>query len=99
MKITALDIAGSFLIELEPLGDDRGFFARTYCAATFAAAGVLAAGVVAALVAGVGDGSAGIGFLNHVMDELNEILLGNPIDAGVRIGRVGINPISACLAL
>ncbi len=29
------DIAGMFLVELEPHKDDRGFFARTYCAEEF----------------------------------------------------------------
>jgi dTDP-4-dehydrorhamnose 3,5-epimerase len=34
------DIAGAFLIEVEPLGDERGFFARTFCLETLRKAGV-----------------------------------------------------------
>lgn len=31
MKVAPLTLAGAFLIELERLEDDRGFFARTWC--------------------------------------------------------------------
>jgi len=35
-----LEIAGLFLVEIEPSVDERGFFARTYCANTFAERGL-----------------------------------------------------------
>lgn len=31
MIFTETSLKGSYLIELEPIGDDRGWFARTYC--------------------------------------------------------------------
>ncbi len=40
MKIQPTDIAGVFIIDLEPRGDERGFFARTFCRDEFAAAGL-----------------------------------------------------------
>ena len=40
MKLVQLGIPGAFLVEIEPLVDDRGFFARTFCAREFAAAGL-----------------------------------------------------------
>jgi len=35
MKFTELDIAGAFVIEIEPHIDERGFFARTWCSDEF----------------------------------------------------------------
>jgi dTDP-4-dehydrorhamnose 3,5-epimerase len=32
---TELSLPGAFLIEVEPLADERGFFARTFCSAEF----------------------------------------------------------------
>ena len=40
MKLVRLGIPGALLVEIEPLADDRGFFARTSCAREFAAAGL-----------------------------------------------------------
>lgn len=40
MKLTETPLAGAFLIELELLRDDRGYFARTFDAAEFAKAGL-----------------------------------------------------------
>lgn len=40
MKFQPLPLEGAFLLELEPLVDDRGFFARTYCAEEFRAHGL-----------------------------------------------------------
>lgn len=40
MKITPLKIQGAALIEIEPLGDERGFFARSFCSKEFADAGL-----------------------------------------------------------
>lgn len=40
MIFTPLSIAGVWRVELEPVRDDRGFFARTFCAASFAAQGL-----------------------------------------------------------
>ncbi|MCU1428510.1 MAG: rmlC [Actinomycetia bacterium] len=40
MKFTETAIAGVWLIDLEPLTDERGFFARTFCADEFAAHGL-----------------------------------------------------------
>lgn len=37
MKLTELPIAGAWLIELEPVVDERGFFARSLCVDTLAA--------------------------------------------------------------
>ncbi len=31
MRITETPIAGAFLIEIDPIADERGFFARTWC--------------------------------------------------------------------
>ncbi|WP_407493102.1 dTDP-4-dehydrorhamnose 3,5-epimerase [Pseudooceanicola sp. MF1-13] len=41
MKVTPLEIPGPCLIELEPRGDNRGWFARSYCADEFATAGLV----------------------------------------------------------
>ena len=35
MKFTPLELAGAYLIELEPRTDDRGYFARQWCAEEF----------------------------------------------------------------
>jgi dTDP-4-dehydrorhamnose 3,5-epimerase len=35
MKITRLPLGGVHLVELEPVADERGFFARTWCAEEF----------------------------------------------------------------
>ena len=40
MKFTALPLLGAYVIELEPRGDLRGFFARTFCVQEFAAYGL-----------------------------------------------------------
>jgi dTDP-4-dehydrorhamnose 3,5-epimerase len=40
VKFTETPIAGAFLIALEPRGDDRGSFARSFCTAEFAAHGL-----------------------------------------------------------
>jgi dTDP-4-dehydrorhamnose 3,5-epimerase len=40
VKLVQLGIPGAFLVEIEPLADDRGFFARTFCAREFAATGL-----------------------------------------------------------
>ncbi|ADE53427.1 dTDP-4-dehydrorhamnose 3,5-epimerase [Coraliomargarita akajimensis] len=40
MKFTKLPLEGAWLIELEPRGDDRGYFARTYCAQELEAHGI-----------------------------------------------------------
>lgn len=40
MKFTALPFAGAYAVDLEPYGDARGFFARTYCFQEFSAHGL-----------------------------------------------------------
>ena len=40
MKFTETPIAGLWVIELEPIADDRGFFARTFCEDDFRARGL-----------------------------------------------------------
>lgn len=40
MKFHALPLAGAHLIELDRIGDDRGFFARMFCEKEFGAAGL-----------------------------------------------------------
>ncbi|MEZ5312570.1 MAG: dTDP-4-dehydrorhamnose 3,5-epimerase family protein [Thermoanaerobaculia bacterium] len=40
MKFVELGIPGAFLVEVEPLADERGYFARTFCATTFAERGL-----------------------------------------------------------
>ena len=40
MKLVETPLAGAYVVELERLGDERGFFARTYDAAQFEAAGL-----------------------------------------------------------
>ncbi|WP_136416245.1 dTDP-4-dehydrorhamnose 3,5-epimerase [Herbaspirillum sp. ST 5-3] len=40
MKFTPLRLSGAFLIEPEPLADERGFFSRTFCAHEFAEHGL-----------------------------------------------------------
>ena len=40
MRFHATTLAGLWLIEIEPRGDERGFLARTYCEREFAAAGL-----------------------------------------------------------
>jgi dTDP-4-dehydrorhamnose 3,5-epimerase len=40
MKFTETDLAGVWMIDLEPIEDERGFFARTYCEREFAAYGL-----------------------------------------------------------
>lgn len=40
MRFTATAIAGAFVVEIDPLADERGLFARTFCADAFAAQGL-----------------------------------------------------------
>lgn len=40
MKFTETELQGAYLIDLEPRGDDRGFFARAWCHNEFAAMGL-----------------------------------------------------------
>jgi dTDP-4-dehydrorhamnose 3,5-epimerase len=40
MKFLPTELAGAFVVELEPHADERGFFARTWCADEFAAHGL-----------------------------------------------------------
>ena len=40
MRFVATPLAGAFVIELEELGDERGFFARSFCAEEFRAHGL-----------------------------------------------------------
>ena len=40
MKFIETQIAGVWIVELERLGDDRGFFARSFCTEEFAAHGI-----------------------------------------------------------
>lgn len=40
MRLLPSELAGAFLIEIEPIHDERGFFARSFCAETFRAAGI-----------------------------------------------------------
>ena len=41
MRFTQLEIAGAWLIDIEPHEDERGFFARTYCVREFAEHGLV----------------------------------------------------------
>jgi dTDP-4-dehydrorhamnose 3,5-epimerase len=41
MRFQPTTIPGAFRIELEPIADERGFFARTFCRREFAAAGLV----------------------------------------------------------
>jgi dTDP-4-dehydrorhamnose 3,5-epimerase len=40
MRFNETKVAGAFLIEPEPIGDERGFFARTFCRDEFTAHGL-----------------------------------------------------------
>lgn len=40
MKMTPLSLEGAFLVELEPFGDDRGFFSRLFCSREFQSKGL-----------------------------------------------------------
>ncbi len=40
MKFTETSIPGAYLVELEPLNDERGFFARSWCSDEFARRGL-----------------------------------------------------------
>jgi dTDP-4-dehydrorhamnose 3,5-epimerase len=40
MRFTETALPGSFVIDLDPVGDDRGFFARSFCRREFAAHGL-----------------------------------------------------------
>jgi dTDP-4-dehydrorhamnose 3,5-epimerase len=40
MRFTATDLPGVVAVEIEPLADERGIFARTFCAETFATNGL-----------------------------------------------------------
>jgi dTDP-4-dehydrorhamnose 3,5-epimerase len=37
----ATELPGAFVVDLEPIGDERGFFARSWCAAEFAENGIM----------------------------------------------------------
>src|SRR6516162_10510040 len=41
MIFTETPLPGAFLVEVSPLADERGFFARTYCTEEFAARGLV----------------------------------------------------------
>lgn len=49
MKFRELEIDGAWLIEPEPIADDRGFFARAFCRDEFAAHGLATAFVQSSL--------------------------------------------------
>lgn len=40
MEFTPTAVEGAFIIDLNPIGDDRGFFTRTYCAREFREHGI-----------------------------------------------------------
>lgn len=40
MRFTETELAGVFVVDLEPIDDDRGFFARSFCTDEFAAHGL-----------------------------------------------------------
>ena len=40
MRFSETPVAGAWLIDLEPINDERGFFARTFCVEEFAARGL-----------------------------------------------------------
>jgi dTDP-4-dehydrorhamnose 3,5-epimerase len=40
MRFTPLDISGAWLIDIEPIADERGSFARSFCAREFADHGI-----------------------------------------------------------
>jgi dTDP-4-dehydrorhamnose 3,5-epimerase len=40
MKFIETELAGAFLVDIEPIQDDRGFFARSFCTSEFAAHGL-----------------------------------------------------------
>jgi dTDP-4-dehydrorhamnose 3,5-epimerase len=40
MRFTSTTIAGAFLVDLEPITDERGFFARSFCRREFVAHGL-----------------------------------------------------------
>src|SRR5258705_10620772 len=40
MKFAPIPLAGAYLIEIEPKGDDRGVFARAFCEREFERAGL-----------------------------------------------------------
>jgi dTDP-4-dehydrorhamnose 3,5-epimerase len=40
MKLTETGLPGAFIVQIEPIEDERGFFARSWCAREFAAAGL-----------------------------------------------------------
>lgn len=40
MKIQATPVNGVYVIDIEPIGDGRGFFARTFCSKEFTDAGI-----------------------------------------------------------
>jgi dTDP-4-dehydrorhamnose 3,5-epimerase len=42
MRFVPTELPGAFVIEVEPYGDERGFFARTFCAREFAEHGLAA---------------------------------------------------------
>lgn len=42
MRLTELAVAGAFLVEAQPVADERGFFARTFCAREFGERGLAA---------------------------------------------------------
>ena len=42
MRFKELALQGAYLVEIEPLADERGFFARTFCGDEFAARGLIA---------------------------------------------------------
>ena len=42
MRFKELALRGTYLVEIEPLADDRGFFARTFCRENFGAKGLIA---------------------------------------------------------
>jgi len=64
MKFTETAIRGAFLVELEQVEDERGFFARTWCAREFAAHRGVSRRVVQDIERGTG---------NPTVDSLNSV--------------------------
>lgn len=91
MKFHETRLSGCWLIEIEPVGDRRGFFARTFCARAFAERGLPDRFVQTSHSFNAGKGTLrGLHFQNHPMmeDKLVRCLRGAIFDVMVDL-RVG----------
>lgn len=90
MRFTELAVAGAFRIDPDPIADERGLFARTFCAREFAARGLATAFAQASLSWNARRGTLrGLHYQEppHAEAKLVRVTRGRVFDVGVDLRR------------